>query len=257
MTERKSLPALLALSDSLRTARTVRGLGLRKFADKLGVSAQTLSCWETGKRAPGIGEVARLLGFLRVSPAEHQCIMRLWHQLDFPTFIEILSPDTPSLQGKFDEIAVRAWEWAPHTVPEPMQTGEYVRAILQRDQTAPNDVDVELLVRQARQLARNQPRLRTVLLSAAALASAPESQLHAINTMSVFPQLRIMHVPESTDRARRIEPFTVYETAGKTFTVALRHHDNVIFVNERRLVQSYRSTFKALEREAIDRVDRA
>jgi hypothetical protein len=56
---------------------------------------------------------------------------------------------------------------------------------------------------------------------------------------------------------RRIEPFTIYETDGKAFTVAFRHHDNVIFVSERKLVQSYRSTFKTLEREAIDHVDRA
>ncbi|WIX85752.1 Scr1 family TA system antitoxin-like transcriptional regulator [Amycolatopsis sp. DG1A-15b] len=252
----KSLLALLALSGSLRAVRTDRGLGLRKFADKLGVSAQTLSNWETGRRAPAIEEVAHLLGFLRVSPVERQRVMRLWYQLDSPTFIETLSPDTTCLQQKLDELAFRAWEWAPHTVPEPLQTAEYARAILQRDQAPPDDVDVELFLRQARQLDRKQPRQRTVLLSEAALAPAPESQLHAINTMADRPQLRIMLVPV-TDRVGRIEPFTIYETHGKGFTVAFRHHDNVIFVSERSLVQSYQSTFKTLEREAIDHVDRA
>ncbi|WP_103343812.1 Scr1 family TA system antitoxin-like transcriptional regulator [Amycolatopsis sp. CA-126428] len=252
----KSLPALLALSGSLRAARTDRGLGLRKFADKLGVSAQTLSNWETGKRTPAIEEVAHLLGFLRVSLTEHQRIMQLWHQLNSPTLIETPSPDTSSLQHKFDELAAHSWEWAPHTVPEPLQTVEYARAILQRDQTPPDDVDVEVFVRRARQLDRKRPRQRTVLLSATALAPAPESQLHAIRATPVCPQLKVMLVPV-TDRVRRIEPFTIYETAGKIFTVALRHHDNIIFVTERSLVHSYRSTFQALEQEAIDHADRA
>ncbi|WP_410575628.1 Scr1 family TA system antitoxin-like transcriptional regulator [Amycolatopsis sp. cmx-4-61] len=255
MTTPKSLPALLAFSSSLRAVRTDRGLGLRRFADELGVSAQTLSNWETGKRAPAIDEVAHLLGFLRVSPAERQRVMRLWHQLDSPTLIETPSPNI-SLQQNLDELAIHVWEWAPHTVPEPLQTVEYARAILQRDQTPPDDVDVELFLRQARQLDRRQPRRRTVLLSEAALAPAPDSQLHAINTMSDRPQLRIMLVPV-TDTVRKIEPFTIYETDSKTFTVAFPHHDNVIFVSERNLVQSYRSTFKTLEREAIDHVDRA
>ncbi|MBE8523037.1 helix-turn-helix transcriptional regulator [Amycolatopsis sp. H6(2020)] len=256
MTKPQSLPALLAFSGSLRAVRTDRKLGLRRFADKLGVAAQTLSCWETGKRAPAIDEVAHLLGFLRVSPAEQQRVMRLWHQLDSPTFIETPRPDTASLQEKLAELAVRVWEWAPHAVPEPLQTVECARAILQRDQTPADDVDVELFLRQARQLDRRQPRRRTVLLSEAALAPAPDSQLHAINTMSDRPQLRIMLVPV-TDTVRKIEPFTIYETDSKTFTVAFPHHDNVIFVSERDLVQSYRSTFKTLEREAIDHVDGA
>ncbi|MET8848570.1 Scr1 family TA system antitoxin-like transcriptional regulator [Amycolatopsis sp. NPDC004625] len=257
MTKPRSVPALLALSSSLRAARTGRELSLRKLADKLGVHAQTLSDWETGKRPPTIDEVAHLLGFLRLTPAERQRIMRLWHQLDSPTFIETLSPDTTSLQQKLDELAVRSWEWAPHTVPESLQTTEYSRAILRRDQTPPDDADVEFFLRQARQLDRKQPRQRTVLLSAAALAPAPESQLHAINTTSDCHQLKIMLAPMTTGTERRIEPFTVYETAGKTFTVALRHHDNVIFVNDRSLVQRYRSTFTALEQEAIGHADGA
>lgn len=252
MTKPRSVPALLALSGSLRAARTVRGLSLRKLADQLGVHAQTLSDWETGKRPPAIDEVAHLLGFLRLTPAERKSIMRLWHQLDSPTFIETLSPDTASLQQKLDELAVRSWEWAPHTVPESLQTTEYSRAILQRDQIPPDDADVELFLRQARQLDRKHPRQRTVLLSAAALAPTPESQLHAINTTADCHQLKIAVVPVTTGRVGRIEPFTVYETLGKTFTVALHHHDNVIFVNERSLVQNYRTTFTALEQEAID-----
>ncbi|MEV6873119.1 helix-turn-helix domain-containing protein [Amycolatopsis sp. NPDC051128] len=46
----------------LRGARTAEGLGLRRPAHKLGVSAQALSRWETGKRAPAIEDVAHVLG---------------------------------------------------------------------------------------------------------------------------------------------------------------------------------------------------
>lgn len=256
MTKTNSSPALIALSGSLRATRTDRGLGLRRLADKLGVAAQTLLNWETGHRAPKIDDLAHLLGFLRVSPAEYQRIIRLWHQIESATLIETLGLDTTSLQQKFDELAIRTWEWAPHDVPEPLQTVEYARAVLQRDQIPPDDIDVELLLRNAGQLDRKQPRQWTVLLSEAALAPAPESQLHALNTMSDSPHLRIRLVP-ATDKILRTEPFTIYETHSKVFTVAFRHHDNVIFVNEQTVVHSYRSTFKALEQEAIDHVARA
>ncbi len=54
---------------------------------------------------------------------------------------------------------------------------------------------------------------------------------------------------------RTIDPFTIYEGQGSAFTVALRHHDNVIFISESDAVQNYRSTFKALERGSVTCAD--
>lgn len=249
------LPALLTLSVSLRTARTARRVGLRRLADKLGIPPQTLSHWETAKRRPSSEDVAHILGFLRASPAEYDRVMRLCRELDNPTFIEPLEPDTVSLGRTFEEIAVRTLEWAPHIIPERLRTPEYLRAILQGRATRPDDIDQEIFAHNVRQLDRHRSGHHTILLGAAALEPPIESQLHAILTTADGPGITVRIVPASACVTGTIEPFTVYETQGKVFTVALRNEANTIFLSNPDIVKHYRSTFTALEREAISCAD--
>ncbi|MEU4524760.1 Scr1 family TA system antitoxin-like transcriptional regulator [Amycolatopsis sp. NPDC024027] len=246
------LPALLALSACLREARTSEGLGLRRLATKLGVSAQALSLWETGKRAPAIEDVAHILGFLRVSPAEYNRVMRLRRQLDDPVSIGSLDAGSASQRRALEELAVRTFEWAPHVVPEPLQTPEYIQAIAQ-DAAGQVDLDQAIFEHQVRQLDQGWTGHRTVLVGAAALVPAIEPQLQALRAAADLPGLAIRIVPPSA--AKQTDPFTIYEGRGKVFTVALRHQDNIIFVSEPDAVQSYRSTFKALERRSVTCAD--
>jgi transcriptional regulator with XRE-family HTH domain len=246
------LPALLALSAYLREARTSEGLGLRRLATKLGVSAQALSLWETGKRAPAIEDVAHILGFLRVSPAEYNWVMRLRRQLDDPVSIGSLDAGSASQRRALEELAVRTFEWAPHVVPETLQSPEYIQAIAQ-DAAGPDDLDQAVFEHQVRQLDQGWTGHRTVLVGAAALAPAIEPQLQALRAAANLPGLAIRIVPPSA--AKATDPFTIYEGQGKAFTVALRHQDNIIFVSEPDAVQSYRSTFKALERGSVTCAD--
>ncbi|RSM36035.1 XRE family transcriptional regulator [Amycolatopsis balhimycina DSM 5908] len=247
------LPALLALSASLRTARIAEGLGLRQLAHKLGISAQALSLWETGKRAPAIEDVAHVLGFLRVSPVEYGRVMRLRRQLDDPVSIETLDAGSTSQRRTLEALAVRTFEWAPHVVPEPLQTSEYIRAIAQDHAAKPDDLDQAAFEHQVRQLDHGWTGHRTVLVGAAALAPATEPQLQALRAAANLPGLVVKIVPPSV--AKAIDPFTIYEGQASAFTVALRHQENVIFINEPDAVQSYRSTFKALERGSVTCAD--
>ncbi|WP_410644600.1 Scr1 family TA system antitoxin-like transcriptional regulator [Amycolatopsis sp. lyj-346] len=246
------LPALLALSASLRGARTAEGLGLRRLAHKLGVSAQALSLWETGKRAPAIEDVAHVLGFLRVSPAEYSRVMRLRRQLEEPISIETLDAGSASQRRTLEELAVRTFEWAPYVVPEPFQTPEYIQATAQ-DAAGPDDLDQAIFEHQVRQLDQGWTADRTVLVGAAALAPAIEPQLQALRAAAHLPGLAIKIVPRTV--AKTIEAFTIYEGLGNVLTVALRHQDNIIFVSEPDAVQGYRSTFKALERGSVTCAD--
>ncbi|QKV80693.1 Scr1 family TA system antitoxin-like transcriptional regulator [Amycolatopsis sp. Hca4] len=248
-----NLPTLLALSASLREARTAENLGLRALAYKLGVPAQNLSLWETGKRVPAAEDVARILGFLRVSPAEYHRVMRLRRQLDAPVSVETLDAASASRRRVLEELAVRTFEWAPHVVPEPLQTPEYIRAIAQDHAARPDDLDQAVFEHQVRQLDQHRTGHSTVLLGAAALNPAADPQLHALRAVASLPRLVIKIVPPGVTRT--IDPFTIYEGQGSAFTVALRHHDNVIFISESDAVQRYRSTFRALERESVTCAD--
>ncbi|WP_410643253.1 Scr1 family TA system antitoxin-like transcriptional regulator [Amycolatopsis sp. lyj-346] len=231
------LPALLALSASLRDARTSDGLGLRRLAHKLGISAQTLSLWETGKRAPAIEDVAHILGYLRVGPAEYHRVMRLRRQLDAPISIETLDVDSVGHQRALEELAIRTFEWAPHEIPKLLRT--------------PDDIDLAIFEHHVRQLDAGRTGDRTVLLGAGALDPAIDAQLHALRAAAGLPGLTVGIVPSRVGVAKTSAPFTIYETGGKVFTVALRHQDNLIFVSEPDTVQRYRATFKALERESV------
>ena len=244
------LPALLALSVSLRAARTARGLGLRRLADKLGIPAQYLSLWENGKRPPSTDEIAHLLGFLQVGPAEYNRIMRLHRQLDNPSVIVTVEPDADSLQRTFEQFAIRTLEWAPRVIPEPLQAPEYIRAILQGRATRPDDIDQEIFTRQVRKLDRDRNHRHTVLLCAAALH--PEFGLPPNGISADLPHVDIRIVPAKACVTGTIEPFMIFEFEDKASTVVLRHQHNAIFLTEHDTVSRYRSTFRSLEKQAAE-----
>nr|WP_158104137.1 Scr1 family TA system antitoxin-like transcriptional regulator [Amycolatopsis pretoriensis] len=245
-----NLPALLALSASLRAARTRRGMGLRRLADKLGVQAQMLSLWETGKRPPALEEVAHILGFLQVDATEYDRVMQLRYRLDSPNLFEISGADSFALQRIFEDIAVRVLEWAPHIIPELLQTPDYTRAILHGRAVLPDDLDQELFARQVRQLDRRPTCPQTILLGEPAVQADFGSQLNGAAASHRHLNLKI--VPASACEAGVIEPFRIYETAGKVFTVALLHFHNTVFVTEPDAVERYRSTFRKLELDAFE-----
>ncbi|MFJ7213582.1 Scr1 family TA system antitoxin-like transcriptional regulator [Amycolatopsis sp. NPDC098790] len=244
------LPALLALSTSLRAARTQRNMGLRQLANRLGIQAQILSLWETGKRPPTLEDVAHILGFLRVDPTEYKRIMLIRRRLDSLNPFETSGADSISLQRIFEDVAIRILEWAPHIIPEPLQTPDYTHAILQGSATQPDDIDQELFARQVQQLDRRSSCSHSVLLGESATDGNFGSQLNG--AAATRSQLSIKIVPTSACFAGMIEPFRIYETAGKVFTVALLHTHNTIFVTEPDAVKRYRSTFRKLEQEAVD-----
>jgi len=245
------LTALLVLSASLRAARTAEGLGLRHLARKLGVSAQLLSLWETGKRSPAVEDTAHLLGYLRVNPREYHRIMQLRYQIDNPIAVETLSTGSTGQLHAIQEISIRTFEWAPQVVPEPLQTPEYIKAIWQGPASSPDDLDLAVFAHQIRQLERTRPSHETFLLGVEALAPAAVPQLQALRSTANEPTLKVRIVRPSRPAAETIEPFTIYEVAKDVFTVALRHQDNIFLVSETDTVQRYRSTFKALERNSI------
>ncbi|MGW4525002.1 Scr1 family TA system antitoxin-like transcriptional regulator [Amycolatopsis sp. NPDC004378] len=244
------LPALLALSASLRAARTRRGMGLRRLADQLGVQAQVLSLWETGKRSPTLEEVAHILGFLQVDASEYGRIMQLRRRLDHPNLFETSGADSFTLQQIFEEMAIRILEWAPHIIPEPLQTPDYTRAILQGRAIRPDDLDQELFERQVRQLDRRPHCPQVVLLGES--AAQGDFGAHLNGAAASHRHLSIKIVPASTCVAGVIEPFRIYETEDKVFTVALLHLHSTVFVTEPDAVKRYQSTFRELERDAVE-----
>jgi len=56
--------------EHVRRQRILRGITQRESANELGVSEETISRWETGKRAPDVRRLPRLIAFLGYCPYE-------------------------------------------------------------------------------------------------------------------------------------------------------------------------------------------
>lgn len=195
------LPGLYVIGSRLREFRDNRGISLRQLAVKLGFNPSTVSGWETGARPLDVGQLGWYLGYLQVTPAEYQLMMRLHGQAERASHIENLAPGEASLQDVYLRYAVHTYEWAPRVVPDFLQTSEYAHAVLGRT-SQPDDVDLEILTRQVRQVDRNPHHRHTVLLGAAALnheflsAEIRDAQLQHLTT-SATGRISTQLVPDS------------------------------------------------------------
>ncbi|GLY38851.1 transcriptional regulator [Amycolatopsis sp. NBRC 101858] len=250
------LPGLYVLGSALRELRDSRGISLRQLAAKLGFNPSTLSGWEKGARPIDPAQLGWYLGYLHVAPAEYQLMMRLHGQSERTSHIESLAAGEASLQDVYLRYAVHTYEWAPRVVPDLLQTSEYAHAVLGRD-SQPDDVDLEILYRQVRQLGRDPQHRHTVLLGAAALnhefvsAEIRDEQLQHITT-SAKGRISTQIVPDNLSFAGTTEPFVIYETTDGIFAVVLRHEHTTAYLSDSDTVKRYLATFYALQRKVAD-----
>jgi len=251
-------PGLYVLGHALRERRIDRGMTLRQLARELAISPASLSAWENGERRIEAGPLGWLLGYLQAPPVDYHFLMRLHGQSERASYIENLKSGTASLQLAYERYALRTFEWAPHVVPDLLQTSEYAHAVLGRHVVQPDDVDQEILTRQVRHLDRDPQHRHTLLLGAAALTSesVPQEVLHAqlqqITTPASRPQVDARVVPADACSAGAIDPFVIYETAAKIFTVVLQHEHTTVYLSDPVTVKRYRSTFGALQGKTVD-----
>jgi hypothetical protein len=78
-----------------------------------------------------------------------------------------------------------------------------------------------------------------------------QAQLRQITNPANHQQIDTRIVPSETLLARTIEPFVIYETAEKVFTVVLRHEHATIYLSDLATVKRYKATFDALQRKAV------
>jgi transcriptional regulator with XRE-family HTH domain len=250
------LPGLYVLGSALRELRDSRGISLRQQAVKLGFNPSTLSGWEKGARPIDLGQLGWYLGYLQVTSAEYQLMMRLHGQSERTSHIESLAPGEASLQDVYRRYAVHTYEWAPYVVPDLLQTSEYAHAVLGRT-SQPDDVDLEILTRQVRQLDRDPQHRHTVLLGAAALnhefvsTEIRDAQLQHTTTLAKG-RMSTQLVPENLSFAGTTEPFVIYETADGIFAVVLRHEHTTAYLSDSDTVRRYLATFYALQRKVTD-----
>lgn len=249
-------PGFYVLGCALRELRESRGMSLRELAGKLGFSPSSLSGWETGERSIESGQLGWILGYLRVSPAERQLLMQLHRQSERTSHVEILTPGKPSLQDVYERHALHTFQWAPHVVPDLLQTSAYAHAVLGHFLQA-DDVDQEILTRQVRQLERDRRHRNTVLLGWAAVNHelVPPEVRHAqrdhITALTDRGLVKAGVVKENLGCAGTTKPFVIYLTENNVSTVVLPHEHTAVYLSDSVSVRRYWSTFTALQENSV------
>lgn len=148
----------------------------------------TVVRWDNGRQVPTINEVKATLNelFADIAPEEREVvddlrekILALAHDiLDAADDNWLVSGPggTEQLAGVMDceRSARRITEWAPMTLPGPLQTRDYARAILSGGTLTPNEIENRLMVRLARQgaiFSRTDPKQFIALIGEPALRS--------------------------------------------------------------------------------------
>jgi transcriptional regulator with XRE-family HTH domain len=244
MSEPKFYPALLILGHTLRELRIQHDVSLRTMARRLGFTPASLSAWETGFRRPPAEALGFILGHLQVQPPMYRKLVHIHRQSGQPSCIEELAPDEKSLERAFEEVSVCKFEWAPHNVPDILQTAEYIRAKLQSHDLAPDDIDQAVFAHQVRELDRPKRCPNVVLVGEAAWTCE-----------TALPRLENLEagiVPTSAAEPGTIEGFTIYESEAGCFTVVLRHEHARMYLGDTEIVKAYRSTFARLQSQSAD-----
>ncbi|MFD9961448.1 helix-turn-helix domain-containing protein [Amycolatopsis sp. NPDC058986] len=128
-TTRSFTPAAVALCVRLRAVREARKITYRELGARTGISFAELALYESGRRAPHVENVARIIGGLHVGADEGARLLALARQVGLPDFVDADPAVHPALLLEYEHRATRITVWAPEVIPVPLQTADYVGAL--------------------------------------------------------------------------------------------------------------------------------
>ncbi len=250
-------PGFYVVGRAIREHRIARGMSLRQLSRLIDTNPSLLSSWETGERRIPAVPLGWVLGLLEVPSAECHLLSRLHAESERASYVECVDSGVISLQRAYDRYTLHTYEWAPRIVPDLLQTFDYAHALHGAHTTQPDEVDQEIFARRVRQVDRDPQHRHTLLLGSTALTlegippEVVQAQLQEISNPANRRRVDTRIVPAEAAIAPTIEPFVIYETAEKAFTVVLRHEHSTVYLSDLTTVRRYMSTFDALQRKAV------
>ncbi|EWC58604.1 putative DNA-binding protein [Actinokineospora spheciospongiae] len=199
-------PKSVVLGNALRQARLGRDWKLREFAFRLNKDPAILSRWETGERTPAPDQVARILTVLGVEGDEYENIMTLAFGTHDPQWMPTTLPEQRQQMAayvEFEENATAITEVNPLLVPGPLQTPDYISAMMSRDDIAAEEIPARVHTRINRQhiLDRQTPPQLTAFIGQGALyqniggRQTMTAQLRHLVGMASRPRIHLHLIP--------------------------------------------------------------
>ncbi|WP_410672683.1 helix-turn-helix domain-containing protein [Amycolatopsis sp. cmx-4-68] len=258
-------PAARTLAASLREEREARNVGLRAFADKLGILPQTLSCWEKGLRLPSIEDVSAILALLGVTGEKRDRIRTLARQARERNWLAPSTSDLPfalTTRLNMESTATAITTWSPLIIPGLLQTPDYIRSIMEKSPVTVEQADQRLRIRLDRQriLTRRDPIRFSALIGEQSLhenLGSPEimsDQIDHLVAMSERANISLRIVPTGIGyHPGLIGPFDIYEFADSPPIASVEHVYSTAFLDEDNQISGHKQVAKLLSGIALSK----
>lgn len=253
-------PRARALAAALREARTESGVGQRVVARKLGISQGTISYWENGGRVPRVEDISGYLTVLGVTNDDKERILDIAREANQSSWLAAGRPGvTNGLAGvlECERTAARIIEWTPLVVPGLLQTSEYTRALIARDDIP--DAEHGALLRAGRRdvVTKSRGTPMTALIGESALHArigGTEVQLDQLRYLlklnEELENLDIQIIRTEQDwHPGSVGPFVLYVFSESPPIVHLEHYRASAFLYDEDDLAAYQEAAETLRTE--------
>lgn len=252
-------PKARLLGAELRKLREQAGFNGRRLAAELNITQTTVSRYERGARTAPVDYVARLLGLFGVTGERYDELIEFARTASEPNLIAKPGKHKHLLEiSQFDRSAERIVHVSPLMIPGPMQTREYVGAVMAALQ--PDERDLRIELRMARHDSLRSSRVVQAYITEHALrddlggAVVMAAQLRHLIELSNRANVEIRVVPSGLQRWTLAHEgaFVLYEFATAAPIVHLEHYRGPAFLYEAEDVAVYRDAVTMLADAVLD-----
>ncbi|QWF82299.1 helix-turn-helix domain-containing protein [Amycolatopsis sp. CA-230715] len=253
------------LGEGLRAVLENAGVTGKQLARELGWSQSDVSRMLTGNRKVKEIEVAKVLGFCRVTGPEEQRLLALCTEANKPGWHQQHGSRLPMQLRTYidhEDKATVIYDYAATLLSGVLQTGDYARSVINRIVNVPDDeVDGRVSARLARSaiFSRHQPPKYTFFIHEFALrlpvggSAVMSEQLHHLLRMSVRPSISMRVVPAALGaHAAAAGSFTFMEFTNIKPVIYMESETSTVFLEESNEITAYRRIIAALAETALD-----
>ena len=258
------------VSGELRELRRRHGLAGEEVAGALGISVSKLSRMENGICKPAPDDVSALLGLYRVpAPRRSELLSLVREGQEYNWWRPTDGNDAPSVWQDivtFEREASALQNYELGIIPGLLQTAEYIRAFSAAVSNDPNTENVENQVdlralRQQNWRRPEGPPLHAIMDEGVcrSLVGGSEvmyNQLRHIVEVACQSKLTVQVLPDSVRPHPGMEgPFVTFSFEDQPDLVFLENRGGTTFLEEAKLVEHAKQSFRRLRQLALDHED--
>lgn len=258
-----------ALGVAIRVARETRGVSQRKLCADIGVSAGTVSRWETGERKPTTDEALKIIEALEVEEAEAAELLALAGGAGQVRKFAVTLPERRAELAEMlaaERTATHVTQVMPLMVSGVLQTADVIRSVMHEAGVPQDEIEERVITRIGRRdlITRKNPAHLEVLLGEAAIRyvigepAVWAEQLQYLLKVGKLPNVELRLVPYSAGWSPLlVGPFTMYESDQVQPIVSLDLHGSGLTLRAKEDIETHRRDADQAREKALSSAETA